>query len=153
MRRSIGISGIQKQSQQKQEFSKAGEQIVNRQLETWKNQLQIMTDYLQDFALKHKKEIKTDPAFRNHFQKMCSSIGVDPLASNKSYFGELLGMGDFYYELGIQVAEISIASRQRNGGFLQLDDLKESLQKMRKRATPEISVYYFFYPDDSEMIL
>jgi len=32
---------------------------------------------------------------------MCANIGVDPLASNKGFWAELLGIGDFYYELGM----------------------------------------------------
>lgn len=31
---------------------------------------------------------------------MCAKCGVDPLASNKGFWAELLGIGDFYYELG-----------------------------------------------------
>jgi hypothetical protein len=31
---------------------------------------------------------------------MCSNCGVDPLASNKGFWAEILGFGDFYYELG-----------------------------------------------------
>ncbi len=34
---------------------------------------------------------------------MCASVGVDPLASNKGFWTELLGFGDFYYELGVQI--------------------------------------------------
>lgn len=29
--------------------------------------------------------------------------GVDPLASNKGFWAQLLGVGDFYYELSVQV--------------------------------------------------
>ena len=32
---------------------------------------------------------------------MCEKIGVDPLASSKGLWGEILGLGDFYYELGL----------------------------------------------------
>jgi ESCRT-II complex subunit VPS22 len=35
---------------------------------------------LQEFAQKHRKDIRKDPTFRAHFQKMCANIGVDPLA-------------------------------------------------------------------------
>ena len=34
---------------------------------------------------------------------MCQKIGVDPLASHKGFWAQLLGVGDFYYELGVQV--------------------------------------------------
>ena len=33
-------------------------------------------------------------------QEMCASIGVDPLASNKGFWSNMLDIGDFYYELG-----------------------------------------------------
>lgn len=34
---------------------------------------------------------------------MCANVGVDPLSSNKGMWTQLLGFGDFYYELGVQV--------------------------------------------------
>ena len=54
---------------------------------------------LEKFALKHKAAIKRDPAFRASFHKMCANVGVDPLASNKGFWAEVLGIGDFYYEV------------------------------------------------------
>ena len=41
-----------------------------------------------------------NPAFRSQFHEMCTKVGVDPLASNKGFWAELLGIGDFYYEFG-----------------------------------------------------
>ena len=38
---------------------------------------------LEDYAAKHKNEIRKNPQFRRQFQEMCASIGVDPLASGK----------------------------------------------------------------------
>ena len=35
---------------------------------------------------------------------MCASIGVDPLASNKGFWSNMLDIGDFYYELGSNIA-------------------------------------------------
>lgn len=46
---------------------------MGKQLESFKN-------YLEEFAAKHKTDIKKNPEFRGHFQKMCARIGVDPLA-------------------------------------------------------------------------
>lgn len=54
---------------------------------------------------KYKSQIKSDPYFRSTFQMMCEKIGVDPLASGKGLWGELLGLGDFYYELGVRIIE------------------------------------------------
>jgi len=33
--------------------------------------------------------------------KMCKQIGVDPLSSNKGFWVDVLGVGDFYYELAV----------------------------------------------------
>lgn len=35
---------------------------------------------LEEFASKHKQEIRKNPEFRVQFQDMCATIGVDPLA-------------------------------------------------------------------------
>ncbi|KAK1413105.1 hypothetical protein QVD17_34871 [Tagetes erecta] len=44
-------------------------------------------------------DIHKNPAFRSQFHEMCAKVGVDPLASNKGFWAELLGIGDFYYEI------------------------------------------------------
>jgi len=38
-------------------------------------------------------------------------VGVDPLASNKGAWAQLLGFGDFYYELGVQARPPRPAAR------------------------------------------
>lgn len=40
------------------------------------------------------------------WRSMCviCDVGVDPLASNKGFWAQLLGVGDFYYELAVQVS-------------------------------------------------
>ena len=50
-----------------------------------------------------REDVRKDPAFRAQFHAMCANVGVDPLASNKGAWAQLLGFGDFYYELGVQV--------------------------------------------------
>ena len=90
------------------------------------NQLEHATEilagfkaHLEDFATKHKKAIKSDPAFRKEFVQMCQQVGVDPLASNKGFWAEVLGVGDFYYELGVQIIDICIQTRPSNGGLIR----------------------------------
>jgi ESCRT-II complex subunit VPS22 len=51
-------------------------------LQLSKNMDQFKTK-LESFAAKHKNSIKKDPEFRERFQEMCATIGVDPLASSK----------------------------------------------------------------------
>ena len=69
---------------------------VGRKMETAKiehiaSQMELFKASLEDFAKKHSHEIKKNPQFRRQFQIMCSKIGVDPLASSKGFWAELLG--------------------------------------------------------------
>lgn len=49
---------------------------MSKQLETFKSNL-------EEFASKHKQEIRKNSQFRVQFQEMCATIGVDPLACEK----------------------------------------------------------------------
>ena len=75
-----------------------------------------------------RDEIRRDPIFRAQFHTMCANIGVDPLASNKGMWAQLLGFGDFYYELGVQVVEACLATRTVNGGLIDLETLSRYVQ-------------------------
>ena len=75
-----------------------------------------------------REEIRRDPIFRAQFHVMCANIGVDPLASNKGMWAQLLGFGDFYYELGVQVVEACLATRAVNGGLMELETLSKHVQ-------------------------
>ena len=43
-------------------------------------QLESFKTFLEKFAANHQADIKKNPEFRQHFQKLCARIGVDPLA-------------------------------------------------------------------------
>ncbi|XP_041282468.1 vacuolar-sorting protein SNF8, partial [Onychostruthus taczanowskii] len=45
-----------------------------------------------------------------------SQPGVRPFPAGKGFWAEVLGVGDFYYELGVQIIEVCLALRHRNGG-------------------------------------
>ena len=66
---------------------------------------------VEDRRLARRQEIRQSTAFRSHFHAMCANIGVDPLVSNQSRWTQLLGLGDFYYELGVQIIEACLATR------------------------------------------
>lgn len=57
-----------------------------------------------------QNDIRKNPTFRSQFHEMCAKVGVDPLASNKGFWAELLGIGDFYYELGECIVCLSCAA-------------------------------------------
>jgi ESCRT-II complex subunit VPS22 len=103
--------------------------IASEQLENYNSYLKKFQEKLEEFSKKYSQEIKSKGEFRTQFLEMCMKIGVDPLASSKGFWGELLGIGDFYYELGIQILEIALATSHRNGGIISLSKIKEILKR------------------------
>ncbi|CAB4385352.1 vacuolar-sorting protein SNF8 [Rhizophagus irregularis] len=130
-KRGAGVSQIRRQQRANDQYREIGNNFADRQMEQMKSQLQVFKSNLVEFSRKYRKSIRKDPVFRQHFQTMCSTIGVDPLASNKGFWSELLGVGDFYYELGIQIIGVCLSTRGRNGGLVELGELKRQLTKMR----------------------
>ncbi|KAL6072473.1 ESCRT-II subunit protein snf8, variant 2 [Balamuthia mandrillaris] len=130
-RRGVGISGLQRLHQHKETFSLAGSQLEEERVKWMQQQLGLFRENLAKFAAKYKKEINKNPEFRQQFQSMCASIGVDPLASNKGFWAELLGVGNFYYELAVQIVDVCLRTRPTNGGLIELSELQKHLEKMR----------------------
>ena len=103
-----------------------------KQTETFKTKL-------EEFSYQHKNEIRKDPEFRRHFQEMCASVGVDPLASSKGFWSEMLGFGDFYYELSVQIVEVCMAASHRTGGLMEVGELRHRLLKSRSKKSQDIT--------------
>jgi ESCRT-II complex subunit VPS22 len=139
MRRRPGIAGIQQRRDASVALRVVGEDAERQHLEAMRAQLVRFRASLEAFALKHKAEIRADPVFRAQFHKMCANVGVDPLASNKGFWTELLGFGDFYYELGVQVAEACLASKAQDGGLCELTRLMSLVLARRGRAAQPVS--------------
>ncbi|KAI5703127.1 vacuolar-sorting protein SNF8 [Diaphorina citri] len=133
MRRRAGVGAIQKQKLEQEKYKDKGTSIQENQLEQLSQHLNTFRDKLESFASEYKNEIKKDAQFRRHFQEMCASIGVDPLASRKGFWS-LLGMGDFYYELSVQIVEVCLATNYKNGGLILLDELRTRLVKSRGKS-------------------
>jgi ESCRT-II complex subunit VPS22 len=43
-------------------------------------------------------------------------------------------VGDFYYELAVQIVEVCLATNHINGGILTVDELRERLIRSRSRT-------------------
>ncbi|PVD30864.1 hypothetical protein C0Q70_10139 [Pomacea canaliculata] len=121
-------------------YKDKGTEIAEDQFAHMAKQMEIFKTNLEDFAAKHKDDIRKDPQFRLQFQEMCASIGVDPLASSKGFWSEMLGVGDFYYELGVQIVEVCLASSHRNGGLISIDELRDRVVASRGRNSQDISI-------------
>lgn len=108
-----------------------GERLENTQLSSAKTQLQSLRAALTEFAQKHRDRINSDPQFRQAFCEMCVAAGVDPLASSKGLWDELLGVGQFYNELAVQVLTACLRTRDVNGGLLDLGECLKLVQASR----------------------
>lgn len=108
-----------------------------------------LEERLADFAKTHKYDIQNDPEFRAKFLGMCVPLGVDPLSTSKSFWGAMLGLGEFYYELSVKVAEVCIASRSRNGGIIRVSEVNNILmQRGTKFQFADSCVKRAYHEDD-----
>ncbi|XP_043690618.1 vacuolar protein sorting-associated protein 22 homolog 1 [Telopea speciosissima] len=139
MRRRPGIGGLQTAAATRDQYRLVGENVARIKTDLMKEQLTTFRSQLEDFARKHKNDIRKNPAFRSQFHDMCAKVGVDPLASNKGFWAELLGIGDFYYELGVQIVDICLATRSLNGGLINLQELCNMLCQKRKVARESVT--------------
>uniref|UniRef100_A0AAG5CQC9 Vacuolar-sorting protein SNF8 n=1 Tax=Anopheles atroparvus TaxID=41427 RepID=A0AAG5CQC9_ANOAO len=133
MRRRAGVGAIQKQRLEAEKYKDKGTELQESQFEQMVKQMEALKENLEEFATKHRNEIKKNPSFRRQFQEMCAAIGVDPLSSGKGFWS-VLGMGDFYYELSVQVVEVCLAHNHNTGGLMDLDELRDRLVAARGKS-------------------
>lgn len=133
MRRGVGVAAFDLQEQSKRSFAALSSELSNVQVENLQLQLAQFRSALTHFASEHRDKIRSDPTFRHKFQQMCSSIGVDPLAGPRKggWWAELLGLSDWQYELGVQIVDICVSTRERNGGLIALSEIIRLVCKLR----------------------
>ena len=139
MRRRAGVGGIAHNDALTAKMRALG---AERQLELREDaarQLAKFSSALETFAQSHRSAIKADPEFRAAFHAMCATTGVDPLASRKSAWGQILGLSEWYAELAVSVADRCLASRAHDGGVCALDSLVERVNASRGRAAGVVS--------------
>jgi hypothetical protein len=66
-----------------EQYKAVGDEVKAASLQAMKEQLSKFKASLEEFARKHKDDIRKDPVFRAQFHQMCANIGVDPLVSSK----------------------------------------------------------------------
>ncbi|XP_077406843.1 vacuolar-sorting protein SNF8 [Vanacampus margaritifer] len=138
-RRGVGAGAIAKKKLAEAKYKERGTVLAEDQIVQMSKQLDTFKSNLEEFASKHKQEIRKSSQFRVQFQEMCATIGVDPLASGKGFWSEMLGVGDFYYELGVQIIEVCLALKHRNGGLITLDELHHRVLMGRSKYAQDVS--------------
>jgi len=76
---------------------------------------------------------------------MCAKIGVDPLGGATGSSGGMMGsgrlaglwndmhgLGDFQYELSIQIIDVCVSTRAINGGLIEMGELIKSIYRLRQ---------------------
>eukprot|EP00944_MAST-04C_sp_MAST-4C-sp1_P008095 g8095.t1 len=119
-------------------FKALGKKIEDQHIDHIQEQMSLFKSKLEEFANKHKRSIREDPVFRTQFQRMCSKIGVDPLASNKGVWAKL-GVSQFYTELSIQIVDVCLSTRGLNGGLISMDDLIKCINIMKGSNAVELT--------------
>ena len=71
-------------------FEEKAKDISENEIGQLTKQMETFKKNLEEFAFKYKDEIKKNAQFRKQFQDMCANIGVDPLASSKGFWSEML---------------------------------------------------------------
>lgn len=127
MRRGVGVGAIKKKKEKNEQFGKLADKLEATQEAHVEEFLASFKVTLEGFAAKHKKKIRSDPLFRSRFTSMCYEIGVDPLRSSKGFWSETLGIGDYFFELGVKIIEACAKTRDVNGGLMTLDELGSHL--------------------------
>lgn len=129
-----GMGAIKKQQEQQALYREKSSQLAEGQVQKLTEQMEVFRGNLQEFAGKHKKEIRKNATFRREFQEMCAAVGVDPLQSSSNFWTKMLGVGDFYYELAVQIVEVCMATSHRNGGIMSMAELLTRVKASRART-------------------
>ncbi|EPQ27833.1 uncharacterized protein PFL1_04578 [Pseudozyma flocculosa PF-1] len=144
MRKGPGIAALDRSMHSSQQYSTLGSELTTTQIASLRAQLDQFATALRHFATQHRQEILASPSFRQAFQRMCSSIGVDPLASPipsssrsgpgakvAGIWSDLLGLADWQYELGVQIIDVCVSTRHLNGGLIAIDELIARVSRLR----------------------
>jgi ESCRT-II complex subunit VPS22 len=132
-RRGVGLAAFDRQEQSKRSYAQLSSTISRSQVDHLHSQLSQFRTALAHFASTHRDSIKSDPTFRHAFQRMCSSIGVDPLAGPRKggWWAEMLNLSDWQYELGVQIVDVCVSTRDRNGGLIEISELIRMVSRLR----------------------
>ena len=129
----VGLAAFERQQQSQRSFAELSNELSKAQVEHLHAQMDHFRSALVRFATTHRDKIRKDPAFRHAFQRMCASMGVDPLAGPRKggWWAEVLNLGDWQYELGVQIVDVCVSTRERNGGLIEMGELVRLVSRLR----------------------
>ena len=135
MRKGVGLGALTRNTQTSQQFASHGQHLQKSHIDELTTQLAVFQASLSQFSRTHAKDIRSNPAFRAEFARMCTAIGVDPLASSSnkkgSFWAEMLGtsVNDFYFGLAVRVVEVCRRTRKANGGLIAVAEIRDRIMR------------------------
>ncbi|KAJ3926171.1 MAG: EAP30/Vps36 family-domain-containing protein [Lentinula lateritia] len=138
----VGLAALDRHTTTTNSYTTLSTTLSHAQITHLHAQLTLFRTTLNAFAAKHRTAILNSPSFRHKFTQMCSSIGVDPLAGPRrgGWWAEVIPwVGDWDYELGVQIVDVCVSTRERNGGMIEVADLCRLLNKLRGSPSPSSS--------------
>jgi ESCRT-II complex subunit VPS22 len=130
-RRKLGLSSLSREADSAS-YSTLSESISSAQTSILASQLSTFQQTLSQSSSLHRTKILSSPTFRSHFSQLCAELGVDPLGGGEKGIWDKMGVGDWYYKLGIQVVDVCLRGRERGGGLLGLDEVIREVEILRK---------------------
>uniref|UniRef100_A0A3P8S299 SNF8 subunit of ESCRT-II n=1 Tax=Amphiprion percula TaxID=161767 RepID=A0A3P8S299_AMPPE len=70
----VGTGAIAKKKRAEAKYKERGSVLAEDQIVQMSKQLETFKSHLEEFASKHKQEIRKNPQFRVQFQEMCATI-------------------------------------------------------------------------------
>jgi ESCRT-II complex subunit VPS22 len=144
--RGVGLSAFQNRSSLTSSYATHGAALRTSHLQSLKTQLSVFQSLLHNFALQHSETIKQNPQFRAEFARMCTTLGVDPLAASNAAGREGpkgKGVGgwvskvwgkeseEFVAQVALRVVEVCRGTREQNGGLLGVEEGRAMVAKGR----------------------
>lgn len=117
-------------------YANLSSSLLAEQAAQLRSQLATFQQNLSTFSTKHRAKILSSPEFRQHFTELCAQIGVDPLGGGEKGFWDKMGVGDWYYALGVQIVDVCLGMRERGGGLVALDDVMRRVELLRNGGRP-----------------
>ena len=129
----VGIAAFDRQQQTKKSFAELSSELSQAQVDLLHAQLAQFRAALSHYASTNRARIRAEPSFRHAFQQMCAGVGVDPLAGPRrgGWWAEMLGLGDWQHELGVQIVDVCVSTRALNGGLIDMGELVRIVSKLR----------------------
>ncbi|GAA5946496.1 hypothetical protein JCM3765_000267 [Sporobolomyces pararoseus] len=130
-RRTAGYSSLQRHLDSANSYSTLSDSLAAQQSSTLASQLSTFQTALSTFSTHHRAKILSSPEFRTHFSQLCAELGVDPLGGGAKGLWDKIGVGDWYYALGVQIVDVCLQKRDRGGGLVALDEVMRDVRKLR----------------------